>query len=83
MATSALYTVTALGTDYWVATYNGDSNNNPVTTGTADAPVIISSALPVISSAVAVPEPPSLALLAAGLGFLVMVLRTGRALSSV
>ena len=28
---SAGYTATATGTDYWVATYNGDSNNNPVT----------------------------------------------------
>ena len=80
-AISAGYIPSALGTDYWVATYNGDSNNNPVTTGTADAPVFISSALPVIGSAVAAPEPPSLALLAAGLAFLVMVLRTRRALS--
>ena len=27
MATSTGYTATATGTDYWVATYNGDSNN--------------------------------------------------------
>ena len=27
-ATSAGYTATATGTDYWVATYNGDSNNS-------------------------------------------------------
>src|SRR5262249_56244550 len=27
MATSAAYLATATGTDYWVATYNGDSNN--------------------------------------------------------
>ena len=31
MATSKGYTATATGTDYWVATYNGDGNNNSVT----------------------------------------------------
>jgi hypothetical protein len=41
MATSAGYTALATGTDYWVATYNGDSNNSPVTSGTADEPVVI------------------------------------------
>ena len=30
-ATSAGYTSIATGTDYWAATYNGDSRNNPVT----------------------------------------------------
>jgi uncharacterized repeat protein (TIGR01451 family) len=44
MATSAGYTATATGTDYWVATYNGDSNNNPVTSGTASEPVVITPA---------------------------------------
>src|SRR5205085_21493 len=39
VATSAGYTATATGTDYWVATYNGDSNNSPVTSGTALEPV--------------------------------------------
>ena len=34
-ATSKGYTATATGTDYWVATYNGDSNNNAVSSGTA------------------------------------------------
>jgi hypothetical protein len=71
MATSAGYAASATGTDYWVDTYNGDSNNNAVTTGPPGEPVIISSAVPV-------PEPPSLALLAAGLAFLGMVLRTRR-----
>jgi uncharacterized repeat protein (TIGR01451 family) len=41
MATSAGYIATATGTDYWVATYNGDSNNNAVTSGTASEPVVI------------------------------------------
>src|SRR5208337_1826609 len=50
MATSTGYTATATGTDYWVATYNGDSNNNPVTSGTASEPVIISPATPAINT---------------------------------
>ena len=41
VATSAGYTASATGTDYWVATYNGDSNNNPVTSGAASEPVSI------------------------------------------
>jgi uncharacterized repeat protein (TIGR01451 family)/choice-of-anchor A domain-containing protein len=48
MATSAGYTATATGTDYWVATYNGDSNNSPVSSGTADEPVVITAATPSI-----------------------------------
>ena len=32
-ATSAGYTTSATGTDYWVATYSGDSNNNTATSG--------------------------------------------------
>ena len=34
-AASAGYKATATGIDYWVATYNGDSSNNPVTSGSA------------------------------------------------
>ena len=33
-ATSASYPTTGAGTDYWVATFNGDSNNASVTSGT-------------------------------------------------
>ena len=44
VATSAGYTTTATGTDYWVATYNGDSNNSTVTSGTADEPVTVTPA---------------------------------------
>ncbi len=43
-ATSAGYTTTAAGTDYWVATYNGDSNNGTATSGPADEPVTITPA---------------------------------------
>lgn len=43
-ATSAGYTATASGTDYWVATYNGDSNNNSVSSGAAAEPVTITKA---------------------------------------
>ena len=50
MATSTGYTATATGTDYWVATYNGDSNNAAVTSGTAVEPVIISPATPMINT---------------------------------
>jgi hypothetical protein len=44
VATSAGYSPTATGTVYWVATYNGDSNNNPVTNGLADEPVTVTPA---------------------------------------
>ncbi|MHC5537608.1 beta strand repeat-containing protein [Singulisphaera rosea] len=50
VATSAGYTATATGTDYWVATYNGDSNNASVTSGVADEPVIVSPASPSIAT---------------------------------
>jgi hypothetical protein len=61
-ATSAGYTPGATGTDYWVATYNGDSNNIPVTSGTAQEPVVISG-----GAAPQLPEPASFALLGLGL----------------
>jgi hypothetical protein len=48
-ATSKSYTVIAAGTYYWVATYNGDANNNPVSTGTADEPVVITRVSPSIT----------------------------------
>src|SRR6185437_11762318 len=50
-ATSATYVATATGTDYWVATYNGDSNNVSVTSGTKDEPVVVSPATPAINTA--------------------------------
>ena len=40
-ATSKGYTVMAAGTDYWVATYNGNSNNVSVTSGASSEPVTI------------------------------------------
>jgi hypothetical protein len=49
-ATSNGYTATAAGTDYWVATYNGDSNNSAVSSGTSAEPVSISLASPTITT---------------------------------
>jgi hypothetical protein len=49
-ATSAGYTATASGTDYWVATYNGDADNSGVTTGSAGEPVTVTPATPAIST---------------------------------
>jgi hypothetical protein len=49
-ATSAGYTATAAGTDYWVATYNGDGNNSGVTSATAGEPVTITKATPSIGT---------------------------------
>ena len=40
-ATSTGYTPPASGTDYWVATFNGDSNNAAVTSGATAEPVNI------------------------------------------
>ena len=44
MATSKGYIAAATGTDYWVATYNGDSNNAAVSSGTALEPVTVTGA---------------------------------------
>jgi hypothetical protein len=60
-ATSDPYMATAAGTDYWVATYNGDSNNNAVSSSPALEPVVITA------STVAAPEPSSFALAALAL----------------
>ena len=49
-AQSGSYTVTSTGTDYWVATYNGDADNNSVSSGAADEPVTIGPATPSIST---------------------------------
>ncbi|HWB54605.1 MAG TPA: hypothetical protein VG722_10445, partial [Tepidisphaeraceae bacterium] len=50
IATSSGYTATATGTDYWVATYNGDSNNTSVTSGISDEPVTVTAASPSINT---------------------------------
>ena len=50
VATSAGYTTTATGTDYWVATYNGDTNNAKVTSGAALEPVAIAPFSPSINT---------------------------------
>jgi len=49
-ATATGYIATATGTDYWVATYNGDSNNAAVSSGTASEPVTITPATPAIDT---------------------------------
>jgi uncharacterized repeat protein (TIGR02543 family) len=49
-ATSAPYTPTTPGTYYWVASYSGDANNNPATSGSADEPVTVTAASPTIST---------------------------------
>ena len=43
-AASKWYTATARGTDYWVATYSGDSNYNSVSSSNSGEPVTISAA---------------------------------------
>jgi hypothetical protein len=55
VATSAGYMATATGTDYWVATYNGDSNNNPVTSSNSGEPVTITAASPKIKTSATTP----------------------------
>ena len=50
VATSPGYTATATGTDYWVATYNGDANNASVTSGARAEPVTITPATPTITT---------------------------------
>ena len=52
VATSTGYPTTATGTDYWVATYNGDSNNISVTSGTALEPVTVNQASSSVSTAI-------------------------------
>jgi hypothetical protein len=49
-ATSNGYVATAVGTDYWVVTYNGNARNNPVTSSAAAEPVVISPAVPAFSN---------------------------------
>src|SRR5208337_907792 len=50
VATSPGYTATATGTDYWVATYNGNSNNNSVSSAPTAEPVTITPATPAINT---------------------------------
>jgi hypothetical protein len=49
-ATSGKYTTVTAGTDYWVATYNGDTNNASVSSGPADEPVLVGKAQPSVST---------------------------------
>ncbi len=49
-ATSGAFPTTAVGTYQWVATYNGDANNNTVTSVCGDEPVVITQATPTIAT---------------------------------
>jgi hypothetical protein len=49
-ATSAGYGTTATGTYYWVATYNGDTNNNTASSSTAGEPVVVALAVPSVAT---------------------------------
>jgi hypothetical protein len=46
VANSQSYTTAAVGTFYWVATYNGDTDNNSVSSGAADEAVVVNKASP-------------------------------------
>jgi hypothetical protein len=56
-ATSKGYTTTATGTDYWVATYNGDANNNSVSSSTSGEPVTITTASKLADLSIAISGP--------------------------
>ena len=49
-ATSKGYTTKTTGTDYWVATYNGDANNTPVSSGNGAELVRVAPASPAIAT---------------------------------
>ena len=49
-ATSGSFPTTAVGTYHWVATYNGDANNAPVSSACAAEPVVITQATPTIAT---------------------------------
>ena len=49
-ATSDSFPTDAVGIYHWVATYNGDANNNTVRSGCADEPVTITPAIPTIAT---------------------------------
>ena len=52
VATSTSFTTTATGSDYWVATYNGNGNNTSVSSGVAAELVTVGPATPAISTTV-------------------------------
>jgi hypothetical protein len=51
VATSTGYTATATGTDYWVATYNGDASNSSVSSAPSAEPVTVTPAVTVTPTA--------------------------------
>ena len=49
-ATSSTFPSTAVGTYHWTATYNGDTNNAPVSSPCTAEPVVITQATPTIAT---------------------------------
>ena len=49
-ATSSTFPSTAVGTYHWTATYNGDTNNTPVSSPCTAEPVVITQATPTIAT---------------------------------
>jgi len=60
-ATSTQYTATGTGTDYWVATYNGNANNSSVSSSAAGEPVTITSASKLADLSITISGPSSAA----------------------
>jgi hypothetical protein len=50
--TSPNFTATSAGTIYWVATFNGDSNNNAVTSSNSAEQVLVNGPAPAVASVV-------------------------------
>ncbi|HEU0297497.1 MAG TPA: DUF11 domain-containing protein [Anaerolineales bacterium] len=60
--TSSGFASNAVGVWHWTATYSGDSNNNPASSGCADEPVTVSAGQPIKVTGggeIAVPDPTS------------------------
>ena len=81
-ATSAAFTPTGPGTFRWIATYNGDANNNPVSGTCNDAnesvtitAIPLAPLLPATGSSIALPASVGAVLVAVGIGLLVFARR--------
>ena len=81
-ATSAAFTPSGPGTFRWIATYNGDANNNPVSGTCNDAnesvtitAIPLAPLLPATGSSIALPASVGAVLVAVGIGLLVFARR--------